>query len=70
MRRENVYVSQNEIASVDHIMFLIARLPYLDMLDFAGLISGDADKIADAARDWFDERAAKEAVSHTQETLP
>ncbi len=40
----------NELASVDDGMNVIARMPYLVLLEFADLIRGDADKMADAAR--------------------
>jgi hypothetical protein len=45
-----VSVSGDDLATVDDVMELINRLPYLDMIEFAGMIEGDADKIADAAR--------------------
>jgi hypothetical protein len=41
--------------TVDDAMLLIARMPYLALVDLAGLVSGDADKIAEAAQGYLQE---------------
>lgn len=60
MRSEYFSLSGNEIATLDHAMNVLTRMPYLELLEFAGAVGGDADKMADAARQWTEEKAAKE----------
>lgn len=51
--KERVHLSKDEIASPDDAMFVLARLAYRDLLEFAGNIQGDADKINEAIEDWL-----------------
>lgn len=60
-KRKYVSVSGDSLATVDDVMQLVARLSYLDLIDFAGEINGDADKIADAAAEWLTNHPGEEA---------
>lgn len=51
-KRFRVWVSENEIPTIDDVMCLIGKLPYLDLIDLASILSADADKMADAHGAW------------------
>lgn len=59
-KRFYVSVSADAVPSIDEIMCLIGKLPYLDLIDLAGMLGADADKIADAHGDWLPEDEADE----------
>lgn len=60
MIRRRVYVGDDETPSVDDVMQLVAKLPYRDLLEFAGLIQADAYHIA-SALDAIDEAEVEDA---------
>lgn len=51
-KRFYVSVSDDAIPSIDDVMCLIGKLPYLDLLDLASMLNADADKMADAHSEW------------------
>lgn len=50
---ESVHVSSNEVATVHEAMNVLASMPYRQLIELAGLISADADKIAAALDEYF-----------------
>lgn len=53
-----VHVGSDEIATFGDVMQLLARMPYRDILHFAGEVRGDVDLIATALDRHFAEREA------------
>jgi len=62
--RRYVRVLEDDVAEISDVMTLIGKLSYLDMIEFAGIIAGDAGKIADAAKAY---NASDETPAGTEE---
>lgn len=53
-------LGNSEVSTAEIGMRVIASMPYLELVNFAGLIEADVDKIANAAERFFNERAELE----------
>lgn len=50
---KTVNVNNDEIACVEHVMNLLGRMPYNDLIDLCGIIKADSFHVSEAVREYF-----------------
>lgn len=60
MHDRRVYCSEGDVATIEQVMSLIVKLPYLAAVELAHTLQGDVDKMVDGANNWLNIYPEKE----------